>query len=108
MMTTVDRKRVEVVYATPAKQSVVEVEWEYGLTAIEAVHRSGLIDAFPEIELHPLVLGLFGERITDAHGLEPGDRVEICRPLQQDPREMRSELAKQGDSMGSRRSEDER
>ncbi|MGI9258488.1 MAG: RnfH family protein [Gammaproteobacteria bacterium] len=107
-MTTVDTKRVEVVYATPAKQSVVEIEWEYGLTAIEAVRRSGLIDAFPEIESEPLVLGLFGERIMDSHDLEPGNRVEICRPLQQDPREMRWELAKQGDSMGRRRSDDER
>jgi putative ubiquitin-RnfH superfamily antitoxin RatB of RatAB toxin-antitoxin module len=107
-MTTVGTKLVEVVYATPAKESVVEIEWEYGLTAIEAVRRSGLIEAFPEIESNPLVLGLFGVRIAGAYELEPGNRVEICRPLQQDPREMRSELAKQGDAMGRRRSDGER
>ena len=103
-----DPKIVEVVYATPDRQSVVKIEWERGLTAIESVQRSGLIESFPEIGSIPLVLGLFGERIANARELEPGNRVEICRPLQQDPREMRWELAKQGDSMGRRSSDGER
>ncbi len=99
-------KHVEVVYATPAEQRIVEIEWEDGLTAIEAVRRSGLIVSYPEIESNPLVLGLFGERIAGSHVLKPGNRVEICRPLQQDPREMRWKLAIQGDSMGRGRSDD--
>ena len=107
-MKNVEPKSVEVVYATPADQRVIEIEWVRGLTAMEAVTRSGLCESFPEIESHPLVLGLFGERIAHERELEPGNRVEICRPLQKDPREMRWALANQGDSMGRRVSDGER
>ncbi len=108
MAENVELKRVEVIYATPDEQRIVGIEWQRGLTAIEAVRRSGLIESYPAIESSPLILGLFGERIAESHELEPGNRVEICRPLQQDPRDMRSELARQGDSMGRPCSEKER
>jgi uncharacterized protein len=44
---------------------------------------------------------LFGRRITTRHRLEPGDRVEICRPLVADPRAARRALAARGLVMGT-------
>ena len=91
---------VEVVYATPETQRVIELPFTPGLTAGQAVELTGLIDDCPEIKASPLVLGVFGERVEEARKLVPGERVEICRPLQQDPREMRSNLVASGGVMG--------
>ncbi len=86
---------VEVVYALPDEQRVVSVPLTPGLTAGDAVRRSGLLEAFPEIE-RPLVLGLFGEPIAEDHLLAAGDRVEISRPLVRDPRDLRRERVARG------------
>ena len=99
MQTDTD-ETVEVVYATPETQCVVAVPFTPGLTAGQAVEYSCLIDDYPEIQTLPLVLGVFGERVEEARKLVPGERVEICRPLQQDPREMRSNLVASGGVMG--------
>jgi putative ubiquitin-RnfH superfamily antitoxin RatB of RatAB toxin-antitoxin module len=91
---------VEVAYGTPARQAVVEVPWQPGLTARVAVERSGLLTEFPQIDARTLVLGRFGERISESQLLRAGDRVEICRPLVQDPREMRREVLARGGVIG--------
>jgi putative ubiquitin-RnfH superfamily antitoxin RatB of RatAB toxin-antitoxin module len=85
---------VEVVYATAYEQRIVRVPFVQGLTAEQAVRESGLVDALPEIAARPLVLGVFGVRVELRHRLAPADRVEICRPLQRDPRDRRRELAR--------------
>jgi putative ubiquitin-RnfH superfamily antitoxin RatB of RatAB toxin-antitoxin module len=94
---------VEVIYATANDQRVICLEHSSGLTAIEAVRRSGLLLENPEISPLQLVLGIFGEQVAEDKPLLPGDRVEICRPLEQDPRDMRSGLAAAGESMGRSR-----
>lgn len=82
---------VEVVYATPDEQRIVTVAHSADLTAAAAAEASGLLDTSPEIRSRPLVLGVYGERVDADHVLRPGDRVEICRPLHRDPRELRRE-----------------
>ncbi|HEX7079563.1 MAG TPA: RnfH family protein [Gammaproteobacteria bacterium] len=91
---------VEVVYATPAVQRIVTLPRSPGLTAVEAVRRSGLLEEFPEIRDRPLVLGVFGEPVDLDRPLRGGDRVEICRPLRRDPRALRRELSSRGQVMG--------
>jgi putative ubiquitin-RnfH superfamily antitoxin RatB of RatAB toxin-antitoxin module len=91
---------VEVVYATAEAQRIIEVSFSAGLTAEQAVERAGFLDDFPEIQSNSLVLGIFGERVAGDRELAPGERVEICRPLKQDPRDMRSSLAASGGVMG--------
>jgi putative ubiquitin-RnfH superfamily antitoxin RatB of RatAB toxin-antitoxin module len=80
---------VEVVYALADVQRIVPVPFSPGLTAGEAVRRSGLASEFPAIGRERLVLGIFGARVPAERALRPGDRVEICRPLQRDPRDRR-------------------
>ena len=91
---------VQVVYATPEIQRIVEVPFSDGLTALQAVERSGLLEEFSDICRNPLILGMFGERVEPDRKLAPGDRAEICRPLQQDPRNMRSSVVALGGVMG--------
>ena len=93
---------IEVVYALSRKQWIVSIPCTDGMTALEAAERSGLMDEHPEIRGRPLVLGLFGTEIEHRHVLGDGDRVEICRPLSLDPREMRRRAVAAGRSMGQK------
>lgn len=96
---SVDR-HVEVVLAMPGMQPVRRVPWSQTLTAGEAVQRSGLEPSATDEQGNP-VLGLNGRKITPDHKLDPGDRVEICRPLVADPRAARRALAARGLVMGA-------
>ena len=98
---------VTVIYALPESQHIVEVNCTVGLTAGGAVERSGLVTRFHEIRDRPLVLGLFGRRIGPQTPVRPGDRVEICRPLLRDPRELRRYMTAQGRVIGQRDSSSE-
>ena len=91
---------VEVAYAWPERQLILQVEVPRGTTAIEAVRLSGIEEQFPEIELGKNRLGVFGKLCKEDRLLIAGDRVEIYRPLIVDPRVARRELAAVGKSMG--------
>lgn len=85
--------RVEVAYARPDRQWLIAVEVEPGASARDAVERSGIVAECPEIDAHALRLGIFGEACDPATVLRAGDRVEIYRPLQVDPKEARRRRA---------------
>lgn len=93
---------IEVVYALTHEQWIESIPYSEGITAIEAAERSGLMDKHPEIRGRPLVLGLFGNEIEHDHVLRDRDRVEICRPLSLDPREMRHRAVAAGRHMGQK------
>ncbi len=86
---------VEVAYATPEKQVILKVNVIKGATMIDAVHQSGILAEFPEIDLEKLKLGIFGKLEAKPHErvLIPDDRVEIYRPLIVDPKEARKKRA---------------
>ena len=92
--------RVSVLYALPAEQVIVELDFEPGMTALTAVRQSGLMQRFPEILERELLVGVFGRPLPADALLTPGDRVEISRPLLTDPREMRREYLLDGRVMG--------
>jgi putative ubiquitin-RnfH superfamily antitoxin RatB of RatAB toxin-antitoxin module len=83
--------KVEVAYATPEKQSIVEVEVPEGTTMVEAVRQSGIDREFPELVLEGVPMGVFGRKIPkpEAEVLSAGDRVELYRPLLIDPKQAR-------------------
>ena len=86
---------VEVAYALPDDQRIVQLRVPEGTTMIEAVERSGITEHYPEIDLEQADLGIFGrvERKRD-RVLRAWDRVEIYRPLHADPKARRAERAK--------------
>lgn len=93
---------IEVAYAKPGEQVVLALTVAAGTTAREAVELSGILERFPEISLADNDLGIFGSVVSPDRVLKRGDRVEIYRPLQVDPREARRQLAAAGLTMGKR------
>ena len=91
---------VEVVYALPERQSLVSLRLRPGMTARDAVLEAQLEHDWPELDVEHCPLGIFGKLIHDDHALRAGDRVEIYRPLPNDPREQRRALAARGEVMG--------
>ncbi len=87
---------IEVAYATPQKQLILECEVESGITARDAARQSGIDQHFPEIDLESCELGVFGKAVTDDYELSDGERIEIYRPLIADPKEIRRQRAARG------------
>lgn len=86
--------QVEVVYGTADKQKLITLQANPGITARQAVERSGMVRFFPEIDMAHLALGIFSHPCDEEQVLQEGDRVEIYRPLRCDPKEMRRQRAK--------------
>ena len=85
---------VEVAYALPNKQLIKSLEVPRGPSAIEAVRLSGIDADFEELSLdQSLQLGIFGKVVKGEQALQAGERVEIYRPLQVDPKEVRKRRA---------------
>lgn len=94
-----DSFRIEVAYALPNEQVILTLEGSTGITLREAVERSGITDQFPDIDLDNAKVGIFGKLAKLDTRLNPGDRVEIYRPLIADPKEMRRKRAEKGKQM---------
>jgi len=86
-----DMIKVEVAYATPDKQRIIEIDVPAGTTLVEAVRRSGIDREFPEMTLEGAPMGIFGRKVAkpETEVLTVGDRVEVYRPLQIDPKQAR-------------------
>ncbi len=90
---------IEVAYATPEKQVILEIEIDADAAPRDAVRDSGIVDHFPEIDVDRCELGVFGKAIDEDYRLAPGDRIEIYRPLIADPKEIRRQRAARGLAM---------
>ncbi len=90
------RTLIEVAYATPEKQVILEREIEAGTCIRDAVRQSGINQHFPEIDVENCKLGIFSKPVAADYELSDGDRIEIYRPLIADPKEVRRQRAAQG------------
>lgn len=89
-----DSIAVQVAYARPERQLVLDVQVPAGTTAREAVRLSAIASHFPDIDPEEAPLGIYGRAVEGSEPLRPGDRVEIYRPLEIDPREARRQRAR--------------
>lgn len=80
---------IEVVYARPDEQVVLELRVPDGLSVEQAISASGILLQYPEIELVKAEVGIFGNVCEKGKRLNAGDRVEIYRPLLRSPKEAR-------------------
>lgn len=85
--------RVEVVYALPLQQDVISLDVAAGATVGQALAASGMLARHPDIDLRIARVGIWGRSTTLDALLREGDRVEIYRPLQVDPKEVRRRRA---------------
>ena len=90
---------VEVAYATPEKQVIIPVNLQDDAQLIEAITISGIMYMFPELEkihdegLFELKVGIFSKPCDLGQQVVEGDRIEIYRPLQVDPKDARRQRA---------------
>ncbi len=73
--------KVSVVYALPDEQMWLPVEVDDRATVLSAIHSSGILTMFPNIELDTQKVGIFGKVKGLETPLNEGDRVEIYRPI---------------------------
>jgi uncharacterized protein len=85
--------RVEVIYALLDEQLLISIDVEEGATVRQAIERSGLLQRYPQMELIPGRIGIFGRAVDLDARLREGDRVEIYRALQADPKDARRRRA---------------
>jgi len=98
-----ERVRVTVVYAQLERQWAVRVVLDPGANVQAAIDRSGLFEAIPELRLATLEVGIFHRRCALDTLVRDGDRVEIYRPLQVEPKQARRLRAAAQKGRGVRR-----
>jgi putative ubiquitin-RnfH superfamily antitoxin RatB of RatAB toxin-antitoxin module len=82
---------VEVVYAAVDRQALLSVAVPVGTTVRATLLKSGIGEAFLELNLADCPVGIFGKVVADpdTRPVQAGDRIEIYRPLLADPKEVR-------------------
>ena len=81
--------RVEIAFALPDRQVLQSIEVDEGATVADVIRRSRIAQQFPEAGLADLQAGVWGRPVERAHVVRDGDRVELYRPLEIDPKEAR-------------------
>lgn len=85
--------KVEVVLALPQRYWLIELELPPRATALEAAQLSGFLDKLPSPPAiageAPPALGIHGRVVPPWTPVAEGDRIEIYRPLQTDPKKDR-------------------
>lgn len=94
-----DEFKVEVAYATPQQQVILDVMVSPGTTIEQAIEQSGVLERFAEIDLSVNKVGIFGKLSKKTLALKADDRVEIYRPLIADPKEVRRQREAEGKRM---------
>jgi uncharacterized protein len=83
---------VEVAYAEPARQFLRRIVLPAGSTVAEAIRASRVESEFA-IDASNLAAGVWSKPVSRDAPLENGDRVELYRPLEADPKEARRRRA---------------
>lgn len=88
-----EQVNVEIAFATPDRQAVVRVTLPKGTSVAEALRASAFAERFPDFDFDAASVGIWGQVVSRDSLVRDGDRIEVYRPLQRDPREARRERA---------------
>jgi putative ubiquitin-RnfH superfamily antitoxin RatB of RatAB toxin-antitoxin module len=88
------RKRCIVAFARRDRQFHWHVELPFEATIAEAIAAARAMAPLEDIPWDSSEVGVFGERRSRDARVEEGDRVELYRPLPDDPRERRRRRAR--------------
>ena len=80
---------IEVVFARPRDTLVACLSLNSGAKVYDAIEAVKKLDGFDLLGLDSNTYGIFGSEVTLEEVLREGDRLEIYRPLQCDPKELR-------------------
>lgn len=91
---------IEVAWAVPRRHWLRQFPVPQGTTARQAVIQSHIEQEWPEVDVHRAPLGIFSRKldgrqqpVAGEYVLQEGDRVEIYRPLEVDPKQARRQRA---------------
>jgi putative ubiquitin-RnfH superfamily antitoxin RatB of RatAB toxin-antitoxin module len=85
--------QVQVCYATPERQILLDITVPAGSTLHHAINASGILQQASEIDVSVCRVGIYGKLKSLDTELHNHDRVEIYRPLIADPMESRRRRA---------------
>ena len=91
---------IEVAYALPTQQAIVDVAIHENATVEEAIKASSIMERFPDIDLKTTKVGIWSRVVKLRDTLTDGDRIEIYRPLIADPKEIRKRRAEKAKEEG--------
>lgn len=97
-----DKLHVLVCYAVPRQEFLRALEVEPGTTVGQAIEASGVLGAFPDINLASQPVGIYARKKTLDTVLRERDRIEIYRPLVADPKDSRRRRAARKDAATAR------
>jgi len=83
--------KIEVVYGTLKLQKIISLDVSEGTSVFDGAVSSGIDRVFPEIDFASVSMGIFGKvvRKPKEQMLREGDRIEVYRPLEIDPKQAR-------------------
>jgi len=84
---------ISVCYASDKFEWLHPMQVEVGTTIGQAIERSGVLEAFPDINLATQPVGIYAKKKALDTALRERDRIEIYRPLVADPKESRRRRA---------------
>lgn len=94
--------RVSVAIAWPGLQEVIDLEMPEGSAVADALIAAKVAQRYPQLDIAALRLGIWSRSCEAVTALRDGDRVEIYRPLPEDPKAMRRSRARLTPSIRSR------
>jgi uncharacterized protein len=81
---------IEVIFSPrPGQVVCCQLQMQSGACLVDALHESGLLKKFPELQTAALSCGIWGRISALSTVLRDHDRVEIYRPLTIDPKDAR-------------------
>lgn len=92
---TTESIHIEVAYALPEHQTIVEARVPQGATVEDGIRASGILKLFPDIDLEQQKVGIFSKVVPLTQSLAERDRIEIYRKLIADPKAARRNRAEQ-------------
>ena len=84
---------VEVIHALPRRVWRIALRLASGSTVADAIELSKIEEVVPGLTIDQRLVGIFYRTVALDRVLEEGDRVEIYRPLECDPKEVRRRRA---------------
>lgn len=82
-----------VCFALPHRQTLMPITVPQGTSIRRAVMDSKLPSMFPEFDFSCLPIGIFGQVVNDDQPVRADDRIEVYRPLINDPKARRRNRA---------------
>ncbi len=89
--------RVELAYADSAREILIGLEVRPASTVFDCIESSGLFRLVPDLRDSGVGFAVFGRRVEATDAVSNGDRIEVLRPLEIDPKEARRLRARRAD-----------